>query len=78
MIEYQLGRNLSSLAEPLKLFYSRVVDLGQRVMALLLQPVVAKHPKPICQFPTMIGVRSLILTGEVMHETEYMQASPRW
>jgi hypothetical protein len=71
MIEYQLGRNLRSLAESVTLFYSRVVDLGQRVMALVLQPVVQSILNHL-SVPNRWSDIS-ILTGEVMEESEYMR-----
>ena len=71
MIEYQLGRNLSSLAESLKLFYSRVVDLGQRVMALILQPVLQSILNQLSVPNDWNDIA--IFTGEVMDESEYMQ-----
>jgi hypothetical protein len=70
ILEYHLGRNLGSLAESLKLFYSRVVDLGQRVMALILQPVVQTILNHL-SVPNHWGEMS-ILTGDVMDESEYM------
>jgi hypothetical protein len=73
MIEYQLGRNLTYLAESLKLFYSRVVDLGQRVMALVLQPLVQSILNHL-SVPNQWSEIS-ILTGDVMHESEYMRQS---
>ena len=69
-MEYQLGSNLSSLAVSLKLLYSRVVALGQRVMALVLQPVIQSilnHLSVPNQWSEMSS-----LTGEVMQESEYM------